>query len=170
MGYSQFEIDHIQERWGLRFPPDLIDLLLVYRPLLDGPSSFDWISEDPATIQGRLDWPFDSFWFDVVQSGVWWQTWGDKPAGFDSQRDRLKTVFTRAPKLIPLFGHRYIPEEPYERGNPVFSVYQTDVIYYGANLRDWLDREHDGWNTKPWPQIKDIPFWSEAVERNNAPQ
>jgi hypothetical protein len=169
MGYSRFEIDDIQAHWGLCFPPDLIDLLLEYRPLLDGPSSFDWILSDPGMIQRLLDWPFDAFWFDVVHKGVWWSTWGDKPASLDGQRAWLKTVFARVPKLIPLFGHRFIPEAPYERGNPVFSVYQTDVIYYGANLQDWLDRERDAYDKKPWPQIKAIPFWSEAVERNNAP-
>jgi hypothetical protein len=169
MGYSQHEIEGIQARWNLRFPPDLIELLLLHRPLLEGPASFDWILSDSTAIQGRLDWPFDSFWFDVVHSGIWWPTWGDKPASLDGQHERLKNIFAQAPRLIPLFGHRYIPEEPDERGNPVFSVYQTDVIYCGANLQDWLDRERDAYNKKPWPQIKDIRFWSEAVERNNAP-
>jgi hypothetical protein len=168
MGYSHLEIDDIQERWNLRFPPDLVDLLLIHRPLLDGPSSFDWILSDPTAIQGRLDWPFDSFWFDVVHSGVWWPTWGDKPEGLNGQREQLKAAFAGAPKLIPLFSHRYIPEEPHDSGNPVFSVYQTDVICYGADLQDWLDRER-GNSNKTWPEIKEIPFWSEAVERNNAP-
>jgi hypothetical protein len=126
------------------------------------------ILSDPTAIQGRLDWPFDSFSFDVVHNAVWWPTWGNKPAGLDGQRERLKAVFARAPKLIPLFSHRYIPEEPHDVGNPVFSVYQIDVICCGANLQDWLERER-GNSNKAWPEIKEIPFWSEAVERNNAP-
>src|SRR5262249_18721978 len=110
------------------------------------------------------------FWFDVVNNGVWWPTWGSKPANHEGQRERLKTVLAEAPKLIPLFGHRYIPDEPCESGNPVFSVYQTDVIYYGANLQDWLERESVTFNMNPWPQVKEIRFWSEAVERNNVPR
>jgi len=81
----------------------------------------------------------------------------------------LREVFNRAPKLIPLFGHRYIPEEPFESGNPVFSVYQTDVVHYGADLHDWLYRERHGSKSKPWPlpnEIKYIPSWSDAVARN----
>jgi hypothetical protein len=170
MGYSHREIDDIQERWNLRFPPDLIDLLLLHRPLVHGPASFDWLLTDTAVIQDRLDWPFEGFWFDVAHNGVWWPTWGSKLANDEEQRERLKTVLAEAPKLIPLFGHRYIPDEPCESGNPVFSVYQTDVIYYGANLLDWLERESGTFNMNPWPQVKEIRFWSEAVERNNVPR
>jgi len=60
-----------------------------------------------------------------------------------------------------------LPEEPYERGNPVFSVYQTDVIHYGANLQDWIERERVDLSEKPWPPLKEIRFWSEAVRKNN---
>lgn len=55
-------------------------------------------------------------------------------------------------------------------GNPVLSVYQTDVICYGANLLDWLDRERNGWSSKPWEgvHIKKIPFWLDALGENGA--
>jgi hypothetical protein len=79
-------------------------------------------------------------------------------------------VFAAAPRLIPLDGHRYLPETPHERGNPVFSVYQSDVIYYGADLADWVRREDLGWDVgipiDPARPPKEIPFWSEAVRRN----
>jgi hypothetical protein len=75
-------------------------------------------------------------------------------------------VFAEAPKLIPLLGHRYLPADPCEAGNPVFSVYQSDVIYYGANLQDWMRWEVDGWDAEPWPAISRIRFWSDAEERN----
>lgn len=168
MGYSLAELDTIQARWDLRFPPDLLDMLRQHRTLLDGSSAFDWITSAPATIRDRLAWPFESFWFDVQRNGVWWPEWGDKPVAADAQRDRLREVFASAPKLIPLFGHRYLPAEPSECGNPVFSVYQTDVICYGADLADWLERERGGYMIKPWPPIKEIAFWSEALRKNNA--
>jgi hypothetical protein len=168
MGYSQGEIDDIQAHWRLRFPPDLVALLREQRPLLGGRGAFDWINSDPDTIRARLDWPLESFWFDVQHSEVWWEDWGDKPAGAPEQRAILNATFAKAPKLIPLFGHRYIAEEPCEPGNPVLSIYQTDVICYGANLEDWLRRERGGWSTRPWPPVKTIRFWSEALRRNNA--
>src|SRR5262252_296177 len=45
-GYSQDELDDVQAKWRLRFPPDLIDRLRERRPLLVGdtdPRSFDWV-------------------------------------------------------------------------------------------------------------------------------
>jgi hypothetical protein len=79
-------------------------------------------------------------------------------------------VVSRAPKLIPLIGHRYLPEQPHEAGNPVFSIFAgTDAIYYGANLKDYFEREFGDWHgrRRPWPtQIKYIPFWSDLVERS----
>jgi hypothetical protein len=44
-----------------------------------------------------------------------------------------------------LISHRYLPEKSHEPGNPVFSVYQADVIYYGADLIDYFEREFAGW-------------------------
>ena len=168
MAYSKSELDDIQERWQLRFPPDLIELWQRHR-CLAGPRSFDWLLDSPATIKSLLDWPFEGFWFDVENNRVWWPEWGERPTEVRERRDRLREIFAQAPKLIPLFGHRYIPEQPFEHGNPVFSVHQTDVVHYGTDLQDWLDRERHGWYAKPWPSgenIKVIPFWSEAVARN----
>jgi hypothetical protein len=165
-GYSKSEIEEIQHRWKLTFPPDLVALLRTQRPLGEGAGAFDWLTSSGEEIQGRLDWPFDGFLFDVEHDQLWWPEWGPRPESVHERRERLAKTFAEAPKLIPLFGHRYLPEEPCEAGNPVFSVYQSDVIYYGANVQDWLRRELGGWDAEPWPPIKRIRFWSDAVERN----
>lgn len=162
-GYSRTEIDGIQARWRLRFPPDLVELLHRRRPLLDGPGAFDWLLTDPAEIQRKLDWPFDGFWFDVEHNGLWDPAWGDRSGDADGGRARLRAVLAAAPRLIPLYGHRYLPAEPEEPGNPVFSVYQTDVIPYGASLADWLVREEQGWSALPWPPLREIRFWNDRV-------
>jgi hypothetical protein len=168
MGYTANEIDDIQAGWRLRFPPDLVVLLRERRRPLEGPGAFDWIKGDPDMIRARLDWPIETFWFDVEHNGVWWPDWGEKPAAVADQRAVFEAALARAPRLIPLFGHRYIAEEPFESGNPVFSVHQSDIICYGANLADWLMRERDGYDAAPWPPIKTIRFWSDALQRNNA--
>jgi hypothetical protein len=43
----------------------------------------------------------------------------------------LRAAVSRAPKLIALIAHRYLPERPHESDNPIFSVYQSDVIITG---------------------------------------
>src|SRR5687768_2519321 len=105
MGYSQDELDDVQARWNLRFPPDLVDLLREHRPLMGG---FDWISSDPAIIENCLRWPFEGFCFDLEHNDLWWPEWGEKPPDLRQQRERLAEIFSGAPKLIPLFSHRYI--------------------------------------------------------------
>ncbi len=63
--------------------------------------------------------------------------------------------------MIPVFSHRYLPDDPNEAGNPVFSVYQTDIIYYGADLLDYFENEfaqpRPAWRTIT-PRL--IRFWS----------
>jgi hypothetical protein len=165
-GYSDSELEEIQQRWKLTFPPDLVALLRHQRSFGEGPAALDWLTSSEEEIKARLDWPFESFLFDVEHDQLWWPEWGEKPASAPERREQLAKVFAEAPKLIPLFGHRYLPAEPCEAGNPVFSVYQSDVIYYGANLQDWLRREFAGWDSEPWPTLKRIRFWSDAEERN----
>lgn len=161
-GYTQAELDSAQRRFDLQFPPDLIALLKEKRPA----NGHDWTND--ADIRRALAWPFEGLLFDVEQNHLWWR--GTRPTKVDARKEILRSVVSRAPKLIPLIGHRYLPEEPREQGNPVFSVYQADVIYYGANLTDYFEREFLGFNHRPWSQpTKHIPFWSDLVERNGDP-
>jgi hypothetical protein len=164
--YSQDELDDVQAKWGLRFPPDLIDHLHERRALLAGdtdPRSFDWVTADPEHIRARLTWPFESYWRSIAPNDIWWPEWGERPASPVDQKEKLRGIFARAPKLIPLASIRYIPEEPHESGNPVFSVMASDIVYYGANLTDWLERERGSFQLRPWLTIKEIRFWGQAV-------
>lgn len=171
-GYSQNELEDIQAKWHLRFPPDLIALYRERRRVIEHEderfSSFDWIKEPDQKIQDMLDWPFEGFWFDAQHNlSRWWPEWGEVPVDLADRQACLREIFSRAPRLIPVYGHRYIPEEPHEPGNPIFSVYQMDVIYYGANLADYIARETQTPNThKAMTTPRSIPFWSRAVERN----
>ncbi|WP_407112398.1 hypothetical protein [Bradyrhizobium sp. LMG 9283] len=159
-GSTQSELDRAQRRFGLAFPPDLVALLKQRRPV-DG---HDWMDE--RAIRRALDWLFESLRHSVGHGRLWWSEWGTWPSSARAREETLRQILSRAPKLIPFIAHRYLPEQPHEAGNPVFSIYGIDAIYYGANLGDYFEREFTGWNSKPWPvEIKYIPFWSELVER-----
>jgi hypothetical protein len=168
VGYTQSELNQIQSEWKLRFPPDLVELMREQRPLRSG--GFDWLKTSPTKIERAINWPYEGFLFDVEENDLWWPEWGDKPASKSGRAARLEEVFAKAPRLIPLDGHRYLPETPFERSNPVFSVYQSDVIYYGADLADWIVKEGPGLGAgraiDPNHPPKEIPFWSEVVRRN----
>lgn len=157
-GYTQSEIDEAQERFSLRFPPDLVALLLDRRPI----KGWDWRTDD-AGIHRALNQPLEGLLFDVEHNGLWWPEWGEKPHSLGKQAEIVTAVVNGAPRLIPLIRHRYIPEDPHESGNPVFSVMQSDVIYYGANLEEYFANEFG----EPYRigSVRRIPFWSELVER-----
>jgi hypothetical protein len=116
-GYTQTELDEAQRKFDLIFPPDLVALLRDRRPL-DG-----HVWTDEVAIRRALAWPLEGLLFDVEHNHLWWPEWGEKPAKLDACKEVLRSVVSRAPKLIPLISHRYLPEEPHEPGNPVFSVY-----------------------------------------------
>ncbi len=158
----------VQEKWELQFPPDLFEFLLRQRPFCVGDGFFDWVHSPDHEIQQLLAWPFNGFWFDVQHNGVWWPDWGPKPESQSQQMTRLKEVFRAVPRLIPIYGRRYVPAEPLESGNPVFSVYQTDVICFGRTLEHWLDIEFGGSAPPRGAPGKEIPFWSQAIRENEA--
>jgi hypothetical protein len=158
-GYTQDQLDDAQARYGLRFPPDLVDFYREQR--IQG--GWDW-TRDEQKIRSMLAWPFEGLLFDIEHNTFWLPDWGERPESAEARAEVLRAALSFAPKLIPLFSHRYIPETPHEGGNPVFSVYQSDIIHYGADLHDYLDRERYG-ASKPWPgAIKRIPFWTDIVE------
>jgi hypothetical protein len=60
-----------------------------------------------------------------------------------------------------------MPAEPYRSGNPVFSIMQTDIIYYGANLphyllNEFVDRDY-ALHTQE-QDIQKVPIWSDLVQ------
>jgi hypothetical protein len=154
------KLDAAQEKYDLVFPPDLVAFFRDRRPVL----GWDWRT-DEVHIRRMLAWPFEGILFDV-EHGLWWRDWGERPETAAERAEALGAIIRGAPKLIPLFGHRYLPAEPHEAGNPVFSVYQTDVIYYGADLEDYFEREFARTNHPPPRPSRHIRFWSDLVERN----
>jgi hypothetical protein len=165
-GFSEVELRLAEDRYGFRFPPDLRDLLRLRRL----PHGYDWSSGFDA-IDHALKAVGQGIVFDVEHNGVWWREWGPRPASEDERAVVVAEQVQQAPQLIPLRGHRFMPAQPSEAGNPVFSISQMDIIYYGANLIDYLSNEYgsppayrlDG-------DIRFTPFWSTAVERAYGPE
>ena len=159
-GYTQSELDDAQDAFSLRFPPDLIELFKRGRL----PGGHDWTSEREK-IRRVLAWPLDGLLFDVEHNALWLSEWGERPATSADRADVVGRAVSAAPKLIPLFGHRFIPEEPHERGNPIFSVHQSDIIYYGSNLTNYIANEFSIPHQYAIVGIpKHIRFWSDFAE------
>ncbi|MEZ5977554.1 MAG: SMI1/KNR4 family protein [Planctomycetota bacterium] len=144
-------------------PLDLRELLARALPI--GERFPDWRAPASDAVRERMQWPLDSLLFDVEHDGFWPAAWGSRPAGLEDALALATREFARAPRLVPLYGHRYLPVDPPESGNPVFSVYQTDVILYGSSLELYFATE---FGTLPWKEAvakpaRHVPFWSELA-------
>ncbi len=162
-GLSAEEIETAERKWSVKFPPDLRFFL---KTMTSTSKRFiHWTKSPDAMISERFAWPFDGFCYDLEHNDIWLPEWGPKPETLEAKIEVFKTFYDAAPKLIPIYGHRYIPSAPPKAGNPVFSVYQSDVIYYGASLRNFLECEFLGRDDiDPWPVETWIPFWSDWAE------
>lgn len=160
-GNSRAELEAAQERYGVRFPPDLLELLIERRPV----EGYDWAGEDSRRIRRMLGWPLEMLIWDV-NNGVWWEGWGERSQDKRARREVVRDAVARAPRLIPLVAHRFLPETPSEAGSPVFSMYGFDTIYYGVNLTEYFANEFGG--TRNIGPARRAPFWSDLAEQGFA--
>ncbi|HWG27389.1 hypothetical protein [Actinospica sp.] len=101
----------------------------------------DWRGGDPNELRKRLDWPVEGVLFDVEHNVCWLDEWGERPEDVGQALDVAGRHLADVPKLVPVYGHRYLPSGHGGYGHLVMSVWQTDIICYGADLADYIDRE-----------------------------
>jgi hypothetical protein len=103
----------------------------------------------------------------LIQRGLWSPGWGPQPQAAQQAYAVLQEQLARAPRLLRLFGRRFLPATPRAAGNPVFSIVQTDIILYGNDLSDYFVRAF-GVPRPRWAANtpRTIPFWSELVALN----
>ena len=165
-GLSELEVQGAEESYGLVFPPDLKMLLTFALPM--GKSWPNWRDIHNPEIKKMLDWPYEGICFDIEHSGFWPQKWGPRPVVLAECFTVAKERLEQAPRLIPIFGHRYLPARPCIEGNPVLSVYQTDIIYYGTDLWNYFQNEFSYYFGTTEYQlgepIRRIEFWSDIID------
>lgn len=162
-GLTDDEIAATERRFRFTFPPDLRSLLAEALPVT--PGFPDWRSGAEEDLERMLEWPADGICFDVERSGFWLAAWGARPLDPASAIALAREQIATAPTLIPIYGRRYIADEPSEAGNPVFSVHQSDIVLYADNLYDFLERDFRG-RENPQPSAgepRKIRFWSELA-------
>lgn len=187
-GLSEEEIASIEQTWHVQFPPDYRLFLRRLHavgevvagaaqgrkqlmPMRKSAVVYNWLL-DTKELRTAFAWPLEGLAFDLEHNDLWLPAWGERPQTADARRERLEQAVAAAPKLIPITGHRYLLGEPCQAGNPVLSVYQADIIIYGADLRHYLLVEfadllgiapHETMQqsrvASPW--LGDIPFWGE---------
>lgn len=168
-GLNDSELQKAEGKFKFKFPPDLIMFLKYALPIrMKGEvrKSFpNWRDLNDKYLIDRLIEPLGGIFFDIENNNFWLNSLGPKPTDLKEACKIMEAAFYRAPRLIPVWGHRYLPDRPSELNNPVLSVMQTDIIYYGANLYDYfqteiLKRPH----LSSGESIKPIEFWKEIID------
>jgi hypothetical protein len=166
-GLSESELATAQEAARAEFPPDLCEMLATTLPTGSWSSSSafpDWRNRPREVMDEWRARLVHGLHFDVLNSDFWPSSWGARP---DDPVDSLEIVTQRlndAPALIPIYGHRAIPNEPLDAGNPVFSVWQTDIIVYGSDLTEYLRCEFHGGAFNTVLPKRTIRFWTAMLD------
>lgn len=163
-GLSDDQVASIEAQLGFPVPDDFAYL---FQNLQDpGRVLFPWSEFDKQEYDDLIRWVQRGVEFDIEHDSLWLERWGEKPRTLSAALDIARKDFETWPKLLPIFGHRFLAAEPCRSGNPVFSIVQTDIIYYGADLAHYLLNEfvdHDhALHTSP--DIRRIDVWSDFAE------
>lgn len=178
-GLTDAEFERIETTYGFEFADDHRAFLAAGLPLsvplepVDGVSYAwkrpwpDWRDPDSHAVRERLEWPVDGVLFDVAHNVVWDDAWGARPAGRDEAVETARRGLAQVPRLVPVYGHRFLPAGRGTAGHPVLSVVQTDIIYYGTDLVDYLHQEFGGPGmdrTDPrWNPKATVAFWRDFL-------
>ncbi|MFG3099959.1 hypothetical protein ACGFZL_05435 [Streptomyces sp. NPDC048182] len=170
-GLSDAEFARIEHEYGFEFADDHRAFLAAGLPVNVPPEEGqtwatpwpDWRNGDPQKLRGQLAWPTEGVLWDVEHSGYWHESWGERPTAPETALTTARLHLANAPTLVPVYAHRFLPAGRGTHGHPVLSVWQTDLIYYGLDLVDYMHREFDEPRDEPdetWNPQATVPFWS----------
>ncbi|MFE2527237.1 hypothetical protein ACFXEL_23645 [Streptomyces sp. NPDC059382] len=172
-GLSDAEFARVEAEFGFEFSDDHRAFLAAGLPA-GRPSSTgrrqpwpDWRNGDADGLRDRLAWPVDGVLFDVEHDSFWSEDWGAKPGVLTDALMVARTRLAEVPKMIPICSHRYLPAGRGTYGHPVLSMYQTDIIYYGTDLVDYIHQEFGGpgmdRQDEAWDPKATVSFWRDLV-------
>src|ERR1700732_4940095 len=171
-GLRDDEFAYTQSLYSFSFPLDLRDFLSHGLPVS---GKFpNWRTgkvqhgQRTISIAELMDWPAEGICFDIERNNFWMPDWDAKPSDLQEAFRLARRMVKQAPALIPVYSHRFLPAEPAISGNPVLSVWQTDIGYYGLDLVSYLTKEfnlplkHHGNGDKSPRRIR---FWSAIIDK-----
>ncbi len=162
-GLSLEEVQLIEDLYKIRFPQSLRLFLMHNVPISNGFYNWrDTRKENVEYVKRIINLPFEEIYSnaDEVYRSDAWGTRPDEDACSFMVRERLK----KAPRLIPICSHRYIPVVP-EKNPPILSIHGVDVICYGTDLEEYIDIEFGNKEQRDiqLDKVPYIDFWSDIM-------
>ncbi|WUH91776.1 hypothetical protein OG900_17755 [Streptomyces sp. NBC_00433] len=173
-GLTDAEFSRIEREYGFEFADDHRAFLAAGLPVNVAPEAGqtwsrpwpEWRGGDLHSLRRQLDWPVEGVLLDVEHNGFWYEGWGERPAAGPAALDAARHHLAKVPVLVPVYAHRYVPAGRGTFGHPVLSLWQTDIIYYGLDLPDYIHREFDaarGDVDETWNPEASTPFWRDLL-------
>lgn len=211
IGMTDDEIDQVEAKYSITFNQEHRAFLRILHTLdrkeeiehteeVDGSARtviekrsffYNWL-EDDVEIKEKLEWPYETILYDVLGVNQFWlKSWGPNPDSDEEKTHIFSTWLKKAPRLIPIFSHRFVVSDNTLKDKPVLSVMGSDTIIYGWDLRLYLLNElteHLGllelvydetdkcYYSEPVKELadirmheyslaptRDIPFWKELI-------
>ncbi|XVE87126.1 hypothetical protein DITRI_Ditri18aG0091300 [Diplodiscus trichospermus] len=139
-GLSDAEFARAEAEFGFVFPPDLRAILSAGLPV--GPGFPDWRCAGARLhLRASLDLPIAAISFQIARNAIWSKSWGPRPSDPEKALRVARNALKRAPLLIPIFNHCYIPCNPSLAGNPIFFIDETRIFCCGFDISDFFERE-----------------------------
>lgn len=167
-GLRDDEAVSLERELQFTLPPELRFFLSLGVPTSHGFP--DWRGSLEA-LKRDFQWPLEGMLFDVENNGYWRPEWGQRPSTQNARTSVVAEFIRSAPPLVPVTFHCFLPNEPFAPGNPVFSVYQTDIIHMGADLASCLMyMYHDEFDEFDWPvfdeRFRETRVWTTLAREN----
>ncbi|KJY25271.1 hypothetical protein VR46_41480 [Streptomyces sp. NRRL S-444] len=168
-GLTEEEFSRIEGTYEFEFSPEHRALagLPVASPPEEGATWKqpwpDWRHAGEDDLRHRLEWPVRGVLVGVAH-GDWHPALGARPTSSDEAVEVARAVLARAPRLVPVYAHRFLPAGRDTPGHPVLSAWGTDIICYGHDLADYIDREFSEVDENaPWAPQASVPFWKDFL-------
>lgn len=164
-GLTEKELTDIMKIYDIQFPLSLKEFYTEALPVSERfPVWNDYSDNNIKQIKALISQPIKGVLFDVENNNFWLKQWGDKPLDLITAKNVCIALIQKAPKLIPIFSHRYMPQINGIENPPVISIVQTDIIYYGYDLEEYLLNEFTRkYIITQHDDFPPIPIWSDII-------
>lgn len=162
-GLTQNEIKELEELYQVKFSKDWIDFYSQILPIGEG--FYNWRDKGVENVQFIKEIflkPYEDI-LACYEEIEWNDIWEVEPRSSQDKRMKIRTLLGKAPRLIPIYGHRYLPIM--EIAAPILSIHDIDIICYGENLFDYFFVEFGlkKYKAISFERVAYVPFWMDEL-------